>query len=200
MMAQDMETLLSQWAKYLLDSYRRDESPGDDKTGKLQEKKQTNQDVWFLPGSFGNEDIIARKNVKIPAGRKLFCVAASADVSTREPPYNESTPPGKLRQDAEDILNGFTEAYVEIDGQRYSKDDGLKKVVTQLFPIEFADGNPYAEKYRVSAGSAKMVCAALVAYVEPLSQGPHKITVYCRRGDDNFKVNVTYDVTVIPPT
>lgn len=199
-MSQDMKTPLSQWALYMLDSYRRDESPGDDKTGKLQKKRQPNQEVWFLPGSFGNQDIITRNDIDIPAGRKLFCVAASGDQSTAERPCNESTTPQELRQRAEDTLDRFNEAYVEIDGQKYSKDKGLQKVVTEPFDIKFVEGNPYATEYGVKAGPAKMVCAALVAYVGPLSEGKHKITVYSKRNDDNFQVNVVYNVRVLPPT
>jgi hypothetical protein len=197
MMAEDMglmRTLLREWALYLLDSCRREESPGDDKTGELQKPRQTNRNVWFLPGSFGNQDVITRNNIDIPAGRKLFIVAASADTSTAEPPYNQNTPPEQLTQGAEAILDRFNDAYVEIDGQRH----GLTKVVTEPFGIQFVDGNPYAEKYGVKAGPARMVCAARVAYVGPLSEGPHKITVYSRRDDDNFQVNVIDNVRVTP--
>jgi hypothetical protein len=196
-----LRTLLKQWASYLLDSCRREESPGDDKTGKLQKERQTkNSDVWFVPGSFGNKDTITRNDIEIPAGRKLFIVAASADASTAEPPYNKDTPPEKLRRGAKAILNEFNEAYVQIDGQKYSKDDGLTQVVTEPFEIRFVDGNPYDKEYGVKAGRATMVCAALVAYVEPLTEGPHKITVYSRRGDDEFQVNVIHDVKVVPLT
>src|SRR6476619_809868 len=143
------EDWAAMWCNWLL-SISRNKNPAIDQTGENCDQEQNDPHVWFLGGSFGNDDVIKRKCV-IPYGRAIFFPILEKEDSFVED--SDLTTEEQLAQRAEHFMSRVTRLEASIDDVSL-KDLRNYRVRSRFFNLTF----PQNGVYDVAAGITRSVC------------------------------------------
>jgi hypothetical protein len=154
------------WSKWMF-SIPKNKNPGLDKTGKFSSENQTNTKVWFLAGTFGNQELVRRK-VEIPVGRSiLFPILVKEDSFEED---NDLKTELELINRSKRATDKVLELDASIDGNKVKN---LKKfrVRSEVYNLTFPPNNIYD----LSPRRTKSVCDGFWVFVRPLGVGQHVI-------------------------
>ena len=172
------------------------QNPIADETGEHAAVGQ-HGDVWFLAGNFGG---VTERACMVPAGKALFFPVLNSFYFKTEP--EEPTDPAAIR----DLLLGYIgnlegiDFACEIDG-RAVHDLAAYYTESPLCEVTLPADNLWAD-YGLGAGT--YAPAATLGYylmLAPLGTGRHtlRFTGTVPGDPEDFSVDVTYQVTVLPP-
>ena len=154
------------WYIWLL-GIPREKNPCIDKSGKFCSLNQTNNNVWFLAGTFGNTIWVKRK-CTIP-GRKavLFPLLVKQDSFAEDTDLTSEEELVKRSSDAADKVLHMEAA---IDGEKieYIK---RYRVQSDVFDLRLRKNNIY----NFTPGLTRSVCDGYWLFIKPLEKGNHNI-------------------------
>jgi hypothetical protein len=201
------------WCNWLL-SIPRDRNPAVDETGKNSSQNQTDENVWFLAGTFGN-NIPVRRKCTVPESKAiLFAIADKEDSFAEDLDItNEVELSWRARTSMDRLIN----LKLIVDGKRLLN---LKeyRVHSEFFDLTFPKNNVYD----VKPGLTRSVCDGYWAFLKPLPIGSHEIFfsagIFLPKDDtvtmqiknssiyssiveeidrnSRFNIEVTYDLTI----
>lgn len=201
------------WCNWLL-SIPRDKNPAVDDTGDNSAQNQTDANVWFLTGTFGN-NIPVRRKCTVPESKAiLFSILDKEDSFAEDLDIKDEE---ELAIRARNSMDRLIYLEVYVDGRRLQN---LKKyrVQSEFFDLTFPENNVYD----VNPGITRSVCDGYWVFLRPLPIGSHVINfsagVFLPRDDTvtklmknssiyrslveainrnfRFNIEVTYDLTV----
>jgi hypothetical protein len=157
--------------------------------------------VWFLVGSFGGGDVA--RSCSVPEGKLLFFpVINSVNVDTPNVCGQgpERMPVAELRALSAAFVNGAVDLSVRLDGKRVSN---LSRTKSEVFEIALPEDNlfasPCADFGGVPAGIySPAVDDGVYALIKDLKKGEHELTFHAENPNQNFVLNVTYHLTIVP--
>jgi len=154
------------WCNWLL-SIPRDRNPALDETGKNSSQNQTDANVWFLAGTFGNNTPLRRK-CTVPVCRALLFPLADKEDSFAED--LDIANEGELSMRARTSMDRLIYLQLIVDGKRLLN---LKKyrVHSEFFDLTFPENNVYD----VKPGVTRSICDGYWAFLRPLPIGSHEI-------------------------
>jgi len=202
------------WCNWLL-SISREKNPALDETGNNSSQNQIDSNVWFLAGSFGNNNPIRRK-CTLPKLRSILFPIVNKEDSFAEDLdliYEE-----ELAMRARYSMDRLVCMQLTVDGKRI-RNLGEYRVLSEFFDLTFPKNNVYDVKF----GTTRAVCDGYWAFLRPLPIGLHQIyfsaEVFLPRDDEvtrqirntsiyssvtedknknsRFIIEVTYDLTII---
>jgi hypothetical protein len=154
------------WYKWLLGISRR-KNPCVDRSGKYCSVNQTNRNVWFLAGTFGNTTWIKRKctiphqkAILLPILVKQDSFAEDKDLTSEE----------QLVKRSRDATDKVLHMEAEIDGEKI-KNIKRYRVQSEIFDLRLRKNNVY----NFAAGVTKSVCDGYWLFIKPLEKGKHNI-------------------------
>lgn len=175
---QSWEEWAANWYKWMI-SIPKKKNPCVDKTGNYCSVNQTNENVWFLAGTFGNTIPIKRK-CRVPSVRAIFFpILVKEDSFVEDLDLNSETELSNRAKEATDMVR---EMKVSIDGQTLFNvnepinEETLKeleayRVHSDIFSLEFPEGNIYD----IRPGVTRSVSDGFWLFVKPLDIGKHFI-------------------------
>ena len=154
------------WCRWML-SIPKKSNPSTDLTGKYCGINQSNQNVWFLTGTFGNAFLIRRK-CTIQAGKAIFFPILEKEDSFTED--SDLKIESELIRRSKDATDKSINLELVIDGIpiEYMLD---YRVQSNIFDLEFPEDNVY----EVKPGLTRSVCDGYWAFIKPPSEGKHHI-------------------------
>lgn len=191
--------LSGEWWQWVL-SIPVADNPLTDSTG---EKCMVGQrgDDWFLAGTFGSSS--ATRTCSIPEGATLFFpVINSVAFDTPNACGQDSTPlpSSYYRGVAADFVNGASNLWVSLDGKSIKQ---LHRVRSKVFAVALPEENLFAAVCVPFGGLPAGIYSPAVddgVYVRlnPLAVGHHTLQVHAENPSQNFILDVTYNLTVLP--
>ncbi|HWP92992.1 MAG TPA: hypothetical protein VNN20_12435 [Thermodesulfobacteriota bacterium] len=192
----------TEWWQYVL-SIPPSENPLLDETG---EKCVVGQHgpVWFLAGTFfGGETMRA---CSIPEGTALFFpVINSAFIDTPNVCGQgpERTPLDEMRALTAEFIDGATNLLVEVDGNPIPSLGKRFRIKSEVFNVALPEDNlfdPFCEDFGgVPAGIySPSVDDGFYVMLKPLDAGEHTLRIHAENPDQDFFLDVTYNLTVVP--
>jgi hypothetical protein len=166
-----------------------------DQSGTKFGNNQLQDGTWFLPGSFGNDVKIIRK-IDAVEDTPIIVLGVSTDNSFAEDKSAKDVESLKTR--AKQIFATYDFVDVIVNGKKYDRENGLKTVETDAFPIVFPQNNVY-EGFGVNAGQTTLVCYAWVLVLK-LGKGQHTIELHAYHpankelGAREFNQDVEYQI------
>ena len=158
-----LQHIVVKWCKWFF-SIPKDIHPSIDTVGIHSSINQTDPDLWFLAGSFGNIEPIIRR-CTIPSGRSIVF-----PILEKEDSFSEDT---DLKTES-DLIKRCTRAMdlvvhmeAALDGQRIES----QRVLSQVFDLVFPTNNVYD----VQPGKTRSVCDGYWIFLKPLSSGKHRV-------------------------
>lgn len=154
------------WCNWML-SIPKIKNPSLDDTGKYCSVNQSDENVWFLTGTFGNIIPVKRKCI-IPAGKAIFLpILVKEDSLVEDSDLKTELELIKRARDATDRLINM-EATIDRE-----KVDQLKnyRVQSEVFDLTFPEDNIYD----VRPGLTRSVCDGYWLFIKPLQIGKHYI-------------------------
>lgn len=160
------EKWAAMWCNWLL-SIPKKKNPAVDKTGKYCSINQTNKNVWFLAGTFGNIIPINRK-CTIPAGKAIFfpilekedSLLEDLDLKTEE----------ELKKRSREATDKLIHMEVTINGEKVHRLENYR-VQSEVFDSTFPEDNIYD----LRPGLTRSVCDGYWLFIKPLEAGKHYI-------------------------
>jgi hypothetical protein len=175
-----------------------EQNPILDPDGRFGHLGQTG-DVWFLAGTFGAK---TNRSLVIPHGKSLFfpLINAANDYPCPSPDYQPAagqTLEAFLQQLNADAVAGTTNLFVEVDGVAYTNLFAYRGIsplfnFTAHISLKRPDYDPC-----ITGSEQQMASDGYWFMLKPLTAGTH--TVRFGGGHLNFGVDVTYQLTVLPP-
>jgi hypothetical protein len=204
------------WYEWMI-SIPKMENPCLDMTGGQCAINQTNKNVWFLAGSFGNKTLI-RRQCNIPVGKAiLFPLFVKEDSFAED---LDLTGENELTRRAKEAIDRTIYMKATLDGKKLSHLERYR-VRSQVFDLRFPKDNVYD----VKPGLTRSVCDGYWLFMKPLEEGRHTIyfTGECLLGDSytrkgmakkdvysaireqieksrTFNLEVQYDILITPLT
>lgn len=142
-------------------------NPAHDKTGIHCGVNQSNENVWFLSGTFGNVTPVRRK-CRIPAGKAIFFPVLVKEDSLAED-YDLKTEE-ELANRAKTATDRYLHMSASIDGIKIENLETYR-IRSKFFDLNFPKGNVY----NVQAGLTRSVCDGFWVFIKPLAAGIHYI-------------------------
>jgi hypothetical protein len=195
----------ARWWQYVY-SLPVDQSPFIDNTGANFVNRQSGN-VWYLVGVITPVGVPASqtvtRNVTLPSGTSLFFPVVNAEFDNLNPVGPDTTlTEAQLRAGAaafvdDAISNGQLAATV--DG-RPIQNLATYRVTSPAFSYTLPENNIYAAfGFSVPARTVPLaVSDGVWAMVRPLSVGQHTIHIQASVPDQDFSLDVTYNITVTP--
>jgi hypothetical protein len=201
------------WCNWLL-SIPRDRNPAVDDTGKNSSQNQSDRNVWFLAGTFGN-NIPVRRKCTVPESKAiLFTIADKEDSFVEDPEFIYEE---QLSMRARTAMDRLIQLELVVDGKRLLNLEEYR-VHSEFFYLTFPQNNVYD----VKPGTYRSVCDGYWAFLKPLPIGSHEIyfsaAIFMPNGDpvtmqikndpiyssvmeeidrnSIFNIEVTYDLTI----
>lgn len=192
--------LSAEWWQWAL-SIPPSENPLADATG---EKCMVGQhgSVWFLAGTFGSGEPTVR-SCSVPKGKALFFPIVNF-VNIDTPGVcgqTASLSVEELRAQAAANINGATKLSVEVDGKPIRN---MRRVKSKVFSVALPEDNLFdapcgAPEVNVPAGVfAPAIDDGYYVRLKPLKAGTHKVRFHAENPSQNFVLDVTYNLTVVP--
>lgn len=154
------------WCKWLL-SIPKDKNPANDDTGRNCAENQTDDNVWFLAGTFGNRIPIRRK-CTVPKSKSILFAILEKEDSFKEDidlkREQELAIRAKNEMDSVIYLDAF------VDGMRLLN-LGDYRARSEVFDLNFPENSVYP----VSPGWTRSVCDGYWIFLKPLPLGSHEI-------------------------
>ena len=142
-------------------------NPAKDKTGRHCGVNQSDENVWFLSGTFGNVTPVRRK-CRIPSGKAIFFPVLVKEDSLTED-YDLKTEEG-LAKRAKAATDRYLDMSASIDGIKIENLETYR-IRSKFFDLNFPKGNIY----KVEAGLTRSVCDGFWIFIKPLTAGMHYI-------------------------
>jgi hypothetical protein len=159
--------------------------------------------VWFLAGNFGGGS--TTRTCAVPEGKVLyFPVINSVNVNTPNVcgQDSENIPVEDLRDLPADFIDGATNLSVEVDGKPI---EHLRRVQSQVFEVALPEENVFdapctgAGFGNVPAGIySPAVDDGFYVRLNPLQIGNHTPHFHVENPSQDFTLDVTYNLTVVP--
>jgi len=162
-MEQLLHVAVVKWCKWFY-SIPKNTHPAIDTTGVHSSINQTDPDLWFLAGSFGNIEPIVRRCV-IPSGRAiLFPIIEKEDSFTEDTDLKTES---ELIRRCSNAMDQVLHVEAALDGQ------GIKpqRILSPIFDLDFPENNVYD----IQPGRTRSVCDGYWIFLEPLQRGRHYI-------------------------
>jgi hypothetical protein len=154
------------WCNWLL-SIPRDRNPAVDENGKNSSQNQFDADVWFLAGTFGNNNNVRRKCTVPKSKSILFPIVDKEDSFAEDLDLlNE----GELAIRARNSMDRLICIQLTVDGKKISNLSEYR-VMSEFFDLKFPKNNVY----EVTPGITRAVCDGYWAFLRPLPIGSHEI-------------------------
>ena len=179
------------WCNWLL-SIPKQINPALDTTGANCFRNQSNPNVWYLAGSFYNENTIVRK-CKIPKGRSIFFAildkedsfAEDLDLCTKE----------QLKDRAKRSMDQVKHLEASVDGIQLNNLYDYR-IQSTYFDLFF----PTEPVYDVKSGLTCSVVNGYFVFLKPLPAGNHEIHFAGELliSDDKVKDQLTTDPVFLP--
>lgn len=158
-------------------------------------------DDWFLAGTFGSSS--ATRTCSIPEDTTLFFpVINTVAFDTPNACGQDSTPlPSSFYRDvAADFVNGAAKLSVRVDGKSIKQ---LHRVRSKVFAVALPQDNLFAAACEPVGGLPAGIYSPAVddgVYVRlnPLAAGHHTLQIHAENPSQNFVLDVTYNLTVVP--
>jgi hypothetical protein len=207
-MEQLLQHAVVKWCKWFY-SIPKNTHPAIDTTGEYSSLNQTDPDLWFLAGSFGNIVPIERRCV-IPSGRAiLFPIIEKEDSFTEDTDLKTES---ELIRRCSNAMDQVLHVEAALDGQ------GIKpqRILSPIFDLDFPENNVYD----IQPGRTRSVCDGYWIFLEPLQRGRHYIEfmgeavleevvarqertdkvydeIWANIDDNNtFRLDISYDIMV----
>lgn len=142
-------------------------NPANDKTGRHCGVNQSDENVWFLSGTFGNVTPVRRK-CTIPSGKAIFFPVLVKEDSLAED-YDLKTEE-ELANRAKTATDMYMHMSVSIDGTKIENLETYR-IRSKFFDLNFPKGNVYG----VQEGLTRSVCDGFWVFIKPLEVGTHYI-------------------------
>jgi hypothetical protein len=157
--------------------------------------------VWFLAGNFGGGT--TTRTCSVPADRLLFFpVINSVSIDTPNVCGQgpERIPVEELRAGSAALIDGATELSVEVDGQEVKNS---RRIQSRIFSVAVPEDNlfdaPCADAGNVPAGIySPAVDDGIYVRLNRLEEGPHTLHFHAENPNQEFVVDITYNLTVVP--
>jgi hypothetical protein len=142
-------------------------NPSLDETGKYCSMNQSDKNVWFLTGTFGNIVPVKRK-CTIPAGKAIFFpILEKEDSLEGDSDLNTEL---ELIKRSRDATNRMVHMEATIDGEKIDQLESYR-VHSEVFDLTFPENNVYD----VRPGLTRSVCDGYWLFIKPLQIGKHSI-------------------------
>jgi hypothetical protein len=142
---------------------------------------------FYLVGSFGGS---AERQCTIPTGKSIFFPIVNVVVTLdKNDPTSDTIP--KIKKIASDFINQATDLKASVDGVSI-KNTGTLRAQPPAFKLKVPDQNLFG----APAGTYVAVSDGFWVALKPLSVGQHTIHFGAEIPSNNFKVDVTYHITV----
>ena len=174
------------------------QNPILDPDGRFGHLGQTG-DVWFLAGTFGAK---TNRSLVVPHGKSLFFPLINTANDYPCPDPNFKPAPGQtleafLQQVNADAIAGTTNLFVEVDGVSYTNLFAYRGIsplfnFTADISLKRPDYDPC-----ITGSEQQMASDGYWFMLKPLTAGTH--TLRLGGGHTTFGVDVTYQLTVLPP-
>jgi hypothetical protein len=148
--------------------------PASDKTGRRCGVNQTNKNVWFLTGTFGNIAPVKRK-CSIPSGKAIFFPVLVKEDSFIED--NDLNTEEDLVKRSSNSTDKYLYLSASVDGIKIENLETYR-IRSKVFDLNFPKGNVYNDgnvSYDVTAGLTRSVCDGFWVFIKPLEDGIHYI-------------------------
>jgi hypothetical protein len=154
------------WCNWLL-SIPKNRNPAIDEYGEYSSENQVEANVWFLAGTFGNNNTVRRKCVVPKSKSLLFPILDKEDSFAEDIDLiNEE----ELATRARESMDRLISLQLIVDGNRLSNISQYR-VLSEFFDLAFPENNVYG----VKSGITRAVCDGYWAFIKPLSVGLHEI-------------------------
>lgn len=197
------------WCKWFY-SIPKNIHPALDSIGVHSSINQTDRDLWFLAGSFGNIEPVRRRCI-IPSGRSILF-----PIIEKEDSFSEDTDlktESELIKRCTNAMDKILHMKAVVNGQRIKP----QRILSPVFDLNFPENNVYD----VQPGRTRSVCDGYWVFLEPLSRGKHNIEfmgeatledavaqqeradqvyeeIWANIDDKNiFCLNISYDIMVL---
>jgi hypothetical protein len=194
-----LRQLAAAWWQWVL-SIPVPENPLLDQTGEKCVVGQRGP-IWFLVGNFGGGEVT--RSCSVPEGKLLFFpVINSVNIDTPNVCGQgpESIPVAELRALSAAFVNGAVNLSVRLDGKRVSD---LSRTRSEVFEVALPEDNlfdsPCADLGGVPAGIySPAVDKGVYTVIKGLKEGEHELKIHAENPSQNFVLDVTYHLTVVP--
>jgi hypothetical protein len=154
------------WCNWFL-SIPKDRNPSIDMNGKNCAENQTDPHVWFLGGTFGNENCVRRKCV-IPFSKSiLFPIIEKEDSFAEDSDLRTDQ---ELITRAKKAMDAVTLLEATIDGINIENLANYR-VLSYFFELRFPENNVYD----LVPCATRSVCDGYWIFLKPLPKGKHRI-------------------------
>ena len=181
----------ARWWQWIL-STPADVNPGVDASGERCGHGQSGP-VFFLPGSFGGVDPVARTCV-VAEGTAIYVTPANVECSTVEPPPFFGRTEAELRACATAGLDEATDYRAQVNGQEVVDLDAYR-TGSPLFTITFPEANIFG----VQPGVAQAVSEAYSFIIAPPPPGQYEIAVSTNYVGEPEPFAITVNLVVEAP-
>jgi hypothetical protein len=160
------EEWVTLWCNWML-SIPKKNNPSLDETGKYCSVNQSDKNVWFLTGTFGNTVPIIRKCTITEGKAILFPVLEKEDSLAEDSDLRTDSDLIKRSRDATDRV---LHMQASINGHKVEHIENYR-VHSGAFDLTFPDDNVYD----VRPGLTRSVCDGYWLFIKPLPLGKHYI-------------------------
>jgi hypothetical protein len=196
----DPKSLAAQWVQWAF-SIPTSVNPQLDTTGRDCMVGQRGS-IWFLAGVFGGGT--ATRTCAVPAGTVLFFPVANSSAFDNPGVCGQGgkIPVAKWREDNAAFVEGVTAKSVKVDGQQVA----TPRIQSDVFAVAFPEVNvfdPFCSPNPPGfpAGIySPAVTDGFYTTIGPLGVGQHTVQIKAKNPSQNFNLNVTYNLTVVPLT
>jgi hypothetical protein len=196
--AQPLQDLSAEWWQWVL-SIPTSINPGLDSTGEDCMVGQRGS-MWFLAGNGGGT---TRRTCAVPEGTVLFFPVINS-VNFNTPNVCGQTgrdiPVATLRALSAAFIDGATNLLVEVNNRSVGN---LQRVQSNVFAIALPEDNVFDAPCASLGGVPRGIYSPAVDdgfYVQlsPLGRGRHTLHIHAENPSQQFFLDVTYDLTVVP--
>ena len=194
-----VKQLSAEWWQWVL-SIPTPENPVLDTTGDKCAVGQHGS-VWFLASNSGGGTTM--RACSVPEDKLLFfaiITIVNVDMPNVCGQGPERDPVNVLRFRSADFINGATNLLVKVDGKKVKN---LQRIRSPIFAITLPEDNlfdsPCADFGGVPAGVySPAVADGFYVNLNHLTVGTHDLHFHAENPTDEFIVDVTYELTVVP--
>jgi hypothetical protein len=194
-----LKSLTAQWWQWVL-SIPVFENPLLDQTGEKCVVGQRGP-VWFLAGNFGGGE--TTRSCSVPEGKRLFFpIVNSVSIDTPDVcgQGSERIPVAELRDLSAAFVDGAVDVSVGVDGKPISD---VTRIESNVFEVALPEENLFDEPCTglggVPAGIySPAVDDGIYALLDKIKKGEHELNFHAENPSQNFVLDVTYHLTVVP--
>jgi len=182
----------AKWWQWIL-AIPPDRNPLLDKTGQYCNEGQTDQNVFFLGGTFGGK---VERTCTIPSDKAIFFPIVNIEADLVHTP--EARTEEGLKKFVKEDQDAVTLVSARVNDTELT---GLNnfRVQSPLFNLSYPSNNIYG----VNSGQTTAISEGTWIMIEPLSPGNYEINFkgvildYTTTGPENFVTDVTYHIKVV---